>query len=558
MTNDHDPSDQRESDALSISHDELHRLINLLFDDQLSPHEAEMLQIALMSSDENRELYMELVDTHALLAWQNRWPLPIKAVFAASELTEEDLMKIELTQLDVKPFPVVPSRLRDRRSLSQRKIENSQSNANDKSTESIFRRFRLPLAIAASLMLMIFGLPRLMRNADENPGNQDDFNLGVVVLAPFQDDPVEDPPPVTSRPTPVATLTSVSAPTWNGKEPLAGDMLYQGESLHLEQGQALISFGFGAEVLAKAPCRISFVSKRQVQLSEGRVFVDVARWGKGFTVLTSTTKVVDLGTTFSVSVIGGVTETSVQKGMVRLDPIEEISDGTLAMLVPQGRGVSVGKKGQRTMLREVPSDVPRDLSFGALSPLQTIPMPSTGLGLNEGDADANWQIVARDGEDYEEPMPAQVCVPNVLYLKNDPANSQWVSMSGWKNAELDTVYTFRTNFDLTGYDLSTTRVFCRLLADDQIREVRVNGQTVQGDSVSGDSIQEPIQTNRNNFIEFPSDLIEVTDFLTRDNLVEIDVHNAINRDPLTSKQGFSPMALRVQWHAFGRKSPTQR
>ena len=554
MTNHHDPSFQEEGDVPSVSHDELHRLINLLFDDRLSPQEAEVLQLALASSEENRELYTELVDTHAVLAWQNRWPLPIKAVFAASELTEEDLMKIELAQLEVKPFPVVPSRLRDRRSIGQRKSDSYQPRVNDKAT---FGRFRLPLAIAATLMLMIFGLPRLMRNVDEGVQNQGDFNLDAVVLAPFQDDPVDDPPPVTIRPTPVATLTSVSDPSWVGKEPLAGDVFYQGESLYLKQGQALISFGFGAEVLAKAPCRLSFVSKRQVQLSEGKVFVDVGKWGKGFTVLTNTTKVVDLGTTFSVSVIGGITETSVQKGMVRLDPIKKISEGALAMLVPQGRGVSVSQQGQRTMLRQVSLKVPRDLGFGATSPFQTIPMPSTGVGLREGDQDTNWHVVASRGESYKEPRPVKVCAPNALYLGNDPANSQWVSINGWKNSELDTVYTFRTNFDLAGYDLKTTRVFCRLLGDDEISAVRVNGNSVQGLPLFDDGNQAPGQVNRSTFSEFPNDLIEVTDFLKKANVVEVDVHNAINQDPLTSKLGFSPMALRVQWYAFGRKSPSQ-
>ena len=55
-------------------------------------------------------------------------------------------------------------------------------------------------------------------------------------------------------------------------------------------------------------------------------------------------------------------------------------------------------------------------------------------------------------------------------------------MANWREAIPNSKWTFQTTFDLTGFDLSTVQLFGRFLADNGVKEVRVNGQAVMLES----------------------------------------------------------------------------
>jgi hypothetical protein len=70
----------------------------------------------------------------------------------------------------------------------------------------------------------------------------------------------------------------------------------------LKKGVVKIAFDYGAEVIMEGPASIAFRSADQVYLTRGKVYAYVPRQATGFVVETPSSKVVDLGTEFGVSV----------------------------------------------------------------------------------------------------------------------------------------------------------------------------------------------------------------------------------------------------------------
>ena len=103
-------------------------------------------------------------------------------------------------------------------------------------------------------------------------------------------------------------------------------------------------------------------------------------------------------------------------------------------------------------------------------------------------------------------------------------------------------FTFQTTFDLSGYDLSTVVVLADILADNGVRAVRVNGKSVDltpwRDNQPG---QEFHRFRRAEIVE---------GFVLGKNVIEIEVWNGIYRDGKPDPSP-NPMALRVEWQAFG-------
>jgi hypothetical protein len=163
-----------------------------------------------------------------------------------------------------------------------------------------------------------------------------------------------------------------------------------------------------------------------------------------------------------------------------------------------------------------------------------------------GDEDPYWRVIAGPKETLAAPQFAMVCAPDERYLPNDRTSSQWVSMAKWRQAAPNSIYTFETKFDLTGFDLATVQLFGRFLADNGIHEVRVNGRPVNLeswiDNVPGQQFTQP---------QFRT--VNVTDgLLAGANIIEIDVWNALFQPAHVHKTTPNPMALRVEWEGFGR------
>jgi hypothetical protein len=68
----------------------------------------------------------------------------------------------------------------------------------------------------------------------------------------------------------------------------------------------------------KAPLVLHLVSAEHVRLLHGRIQVDVPEGAEGFSVETASAEIIDLGTSFSVEVVGGGTDLIVREGEVDL------------------------------------------------------------------------------------------------------------------------------------------------------------------------------------------------------------------------------------------------
>ncbi len=108
---------------------------------------------------------------------------------------------------------------------------------------------------------------------------------------------------------------------------------------------------------------------------------------------------------------------------------------------------------------------------------------NTGAGLGEGRLDPHWQLVARSDDPHFKPRPAVVGVvskaPAETWLANEPAHSQWITMSKdsvW--APDDVTYTFRTTFELADAIADTAAVQGWFIADDDVTAIRINGKEV--------------------------------------------------------------------------------
>lgn len=107
-----------------------------------------------------------------------------------------------------------------------------------------------------------------------------------------------------------ATLVDTTGAVWaGGSSPAVGDRVESGP-LRLVEGSAQVRFASGAVVTLNAPSEIEVLGSNRLFLRDGRIIPYVPPAAKGFTVVSPTGEVIDLGTEFSVCV-GPRGETSV-------------------------------------------------------------------------------------------------------------------------------------------------------------------------------------------------------------------------------------------------------
>jgi ferric-dicitrate binding protein FerR (iron transport regulator) len=350
-------------------------------------------------------------------------------------------------------------------------------------------------------------------------------------------------------PAPVATIAALAADTNLSGQWYVGRAIYEGDVFEVDSGSAQISVGVGAEIAATGPCALRMLARDRVQLLYGDVVVHVAEWAKGFTIVTDAMDVVDLGTTFRVSAKPGEqAEASVIKGLVRVHPRGDELGQQRGLLLAEGEALVIDNEGLRQIKQQLPDTTAQAIEFGKLVPYRPVAMHNTGVGLNHGDEDPHWRVVSGPAEDLDPRGYASVCVPHERYLPNQPHVSQWVSISRWREAAPQAVYTFRTEFDLTGYDISTIQLFGRLLADNGVEELRVNGRPAQVESWNDMELGQRFEHAQFRFVNVTDGLVEGV------NEIEVDVYNG--GVVLRGQRNFSlrnHMALRVEWYAFGRK-----
>jgi hypothetical protein len=166
------------------------------------------------------------------------------------------------------------------------------------------------------------------------------------------------------------------------------------------------------------------------------------------------------------------------------------------------------------------------------------PLFSTGVGLDRGALDPNWEVAAISSDPAWKPTHAAV-VPwdtgNAPYYAPDSREAgQWVC-SLPEDPKLPPLcrMTFRTQFDLSGFEPTTAAIEGQFAVDNRVVELHVNGKTIpvadQGGipSMCAIRIDQGFVTGRN----------------TIELVVENDYYNGVA----------SRMGLCVQWKGTARR-----
>jgi hypothetical protein len=128
----------------------------------------------------------------------------------------------------------------------------------------------------------------------------------------------------------IASLAQVIDVVWESPEATleSGQDLLPGSHVRLRSGRAKVTFDCGAEVVLEGPCDFELQNKMVGLLHAGRLTADVPKRAFGFGVLCPGVDLVDLGTSFGVSVQGGAqTELHVFEGEVLCSPNEPDTAG---------------------------------------------------------------------------------------------------------------------------------------------------------------------------------------------------------------------------------------
>jgi hypothetical protein len=176
-------------------------------------------------------------------------------------------------------------------------------------------------------------------------------------------------------------------------------------------------------------------------------------------------------------------------------------------------------------------------------PLHPINIANTGQRTSVGSRDPRWRITAGHVSGGSFPSQALVSRPHALYLEEAPAvaggGSRWISVLGGtsRGVASHSAFTFETSFDLANVDPATVHLVGQILVDNRVQAIRLNGEPVDVPPWEG--------ITNGDFHKFH--VVEIREgFVRGANRLEIDVVNGSLPD-----SPFNPMALRVEWQAFG-------
>jgi ferric-dicitrate binding protein FerR (iron transport regulator) len=148
--------------------------------------------------------------------------------------------------------------------------------------------------------------------------------------------------PAASGPANVAWLINAQDCRWTGMDQKPGRDMQSGKVLRLEQGLAEIEFDRGARVILQGPSGIELVSATTARLLYGTLTARVPAQARGFTVLSPSGKVVDLGTEFGLSVSGGgATNVRVFTGLVEAFPLATAGKGEPGVTIHQDQTAQI-------------------------------------------------------------------------------------------------------------------------------------------------------------------------------------------------------------------------
>jgi hypothetical protein len=279
----------------------------------------------------------------------------------------------------------------------------------------------------------------------------------------------------------------------------------------LKSGLMEITYDSGAKVILQGPCEYTIASARGGFLKVGKLVARVESResriesakpqaanqkseirnqkshsrlstldSRLFTVRTPTALVEDLGTEFGVEVDrSGATRSHVFEGSIAVRTSANSRQPTASLRLTAGESARVAADENNVfqVIRE--QGKLGSGGFARRMPKRTaIRVYNSGAGVDEGEDDPHWQIVARSDDPAFQPRAAKVMpIPSVMdFIPNSPA-SKWISLVADGSYLPERVtYTFRTCFDLTGMLPETAVLRGGFIVDNHVVGIRLNGR----------------------------------------------------------------------------------
>ncbi|MCK4565139.1 MAG: FecR domain-containing protein [Verrucomicrobia bacterium] len=155
----------------------------------------------------------------------------------------------------------------------------------------------------------------------------------------------------------LAQLTSSRDAVWKTQALENGDSLKKG-LISLNQGYSEITMNNGVRLILEAPIELELKSLDLIKVNHGRLVARVPKPAIGFTVLTPSSEVVDLGTEFGISVDDkGASEVHVLDGEVKARPLQQKTFSNLVV----NEGMAIDENQQVTLIQSNPSKFRRAL-----------------------------------------------------------------------------------------------------------------------------------------------------------------------------------------------------
>lgn len=173
------------------------------------------------------------------------------------------------------------------------------------------------------------------RSANSKPSTQDNHLAVDAGGEPRESLPV------------VATLSGIVDCVWSDDfavKPYASSLV-SGDVLALSEGIAQITFESGAKVVVEGPCDFKIVDAMSSELEFGKLAALAPDSASGFEVLTPSSRVIDIGTEFGVSVDSlGASDIHVFKGEVVTSGIEAFGEAITKVSLKTNEGMAYRRR----------------------------------------------------------------------------------------------------------------------------------------------------------------------------------------------------------------------
>lgn len=342
------------------AHDEFDVLFTALLDGEVSLAQEEQLSRILREEPAARERFAELMELHALLAWdmQCKHSTTPHVVGMATDVVYEEAYEPDVMPQDDLLWSVLEQ---DRQARWSRAEAEAHARELLREEEEERRQIMVMLragssevvpvrhiviprwmvyATAASIAVLLLTLASMLLRSDAPT------NVGLSTVA-------QSSSQVSG---PVATLVGQLNAQWGDQTSgmRSGAKLRPG-MLDLVSGAANVRFNDGTTVILSGPCLLELRDVNRAVLHRGRMTAHVTDAASGFTIDTANVSIVDLGTEFGVHVDERVGETQVHvfDGAVSLHLSPADPPRTYERQVHAGVGCEIDAHG---MVRTIPVD----------------------------------------------------------------------------------------------------------------------------------------------------------------------------------------------------------